>query len=139
MTTSTRRSSVRSRSCSTRWAGAGSAERFRAGGPAGTRVGFANHKGKKLARAGVAVDAEGVIVAAMMAGDMHVSPPDTLDGVAAALVGAKTDDRANLRARIARVWEADGVHQADATMGVTTDDLLAAVDKAVTDVATTVT
>ena len=27
--------------------------------------------------------------------------------------------------------EADGVHQADATMGVTTDDLLAAVDKAI--------
>ena len=110
-----------------------SSERFRAGAPAGTRVGFANHKGKKLARAGVAVDAGGVIVAAMMAGDMHVSPPDTLDGVAAALVGANAGDRAMLRARIAQVWEADGVHQADATMGVTTDDLLAAVDKAVTE------
>jgi lipoate-protein ligase A len=108
-----------------------SSDRFRAEAPRGTRVGFANHKGKKLARAGVAVDAEGLIVAAMMAGDMHVSPPDTLDGVAAALVGANPTDRAALRARIAQVWEAAGVHQADATMGVTTDDLLAAVDNAV--------
>jgi lipoate-protein ligase A len=108
-----------------------SSDRFRAAAPSGTRVGFANHKGKKLARAGVAVDADGVIVAAMMAGDMHVSPPDTLDGVAAALVGASTGDRAALRERIAQVWEADGVHQADATMGVTTDDLLTAVDKAI--------
>ncbi len=108
-----------------------SSDRFRATAPSGTQVGFANHKGKKLARAGVAVDADGMIVAAMMAGDMHVSPPDTLDGVAAALVGASSGDRAALRERIAQVWEADGVHQADATMGVTTDDLLAAVDKAI--------
>jgi hypothetical protein len=99
-------------------------------------VGFGNHKGKKLARAGVAVDGTGVIVAAMMAGDMHVSPPDTLDGVAAALVGTRADNRAELRDRIARTWEADGVHQADATMGVTTDDLLAAVDKAITETET---
>jgi len=69
----------------------------------------------------------------MMSGDMHVSPPDTLDGVAAALIGANTTDRTALRARIAQVWEADGVHQADATMGVTTDDLLAAVGNAVTE------
>jgi hypothetical protein len=61
---------------------------------------------------------------------MHVSPPDTLDGVAGALVGAHADDHVTLRARIAHVWEADGVHQADATMGVTTDDLLTAVTKA---------
>ena len=66
-----------------------SSERFRAGAPAGTRVGFANHKGKKLARAGVAIDDTGAIVAAMMAGDMHVSPPDTLDAVATALVGSE--------------------------------------------------
>ncbi len=108
-----------------------SSDRFRAEAPADTRVGFANHKGKKLARAGVAVDDAGVIVAVMMAGDMHVSPPDTLDGVATALVGAHASDRAALRSRIQHVWEADGVHQADATMGVTTDDLLAAVDKAI--------
>jgi lipoate---protein ligase len=113
-----------------------SSDRFRADAPAGTRVGFGNHKGKKLARAGVAVDGTGVIVAAMMAGDMHVSPPDTLDGVAAALVGTRAHNRAELRDRIARTWEADGVHQADATMGVTTDDLLAAVDKAITETET---
>ena len=110
-----------------------SSDRFRADAPPGTYVGFANHKGKKLARAGVAVDADGVIVAAMMAGDMHVSPPDTLDGVAVALVGTHAGDHMGLRARIAHVWEADGVHQADATMGVTTDDLLTAVIKAIGD------
>ena len=109
-----------------------SSDRFRADAPAGTRVGFGNHKGKKLARAGVALDGDGRIVAAMMAGDMHVAPPDTLDNVAVALVGAPATDATDLRARIARVWEAPGVHQADATMGVTTDDLLAAVEKAAT-------
>ena len=108
-----------------------SSERFRGDAPPGTRIGFGNEKGKKLARAGVAVDGGEVIVAAMMAGDMHVSPPDTLDNVAAALVGASAADADDLRARIAAVWEADGVHQADATMGVTTDDLLAAVTKAI--------
>jgi lipoate-protein ligase A len=107
-----------------------SSDRFRAQAPPGTNVGFGNHKGKKLARAGVAIDGNGVIVDAMMAGDMHVSPSDTLDNVAAALVGATPAD---VRARIAAVWEADGVHQADATMGVTTDDLLAAVTKAIGD------
>jgi hypothetical protein len=62
---------------------------------------------------------------------MHVSPPHTLDAVAAALVGTHAGDHAALRSTIRQVWEADGVHQADATMGVTTDDLLAAVEKAV--------
>ncbi len=109
-----------------------SSDRFRAEAPAGSSVGFGNEKGKKLARAGVAIDGDR-IVAAMMAGDMHVSPPDTLDRVAAALVGAGPGDRPTIRARIAEVWEADGVHQADATMGVTTDDLLAAVQKAIDD------
>jgi lipoate---protein ligase len=107
-----------------------SSERFRAEAPPGSRVGLANHKGKKLCRAGLAIDAKGTIVAAMMAGDMHVAPPDTLDRVALALVGALSADRDGLRARIAGVWEAPAVHQADATMGVTTDDLLAAVTKA---------
>lgn len=112
-----------------------SSDRFRADAPDGTKVGFGNHKGKKLARAGVAVDGDLTIAAAMMAGDMHVAPPDTLDLVAEALVGASTSDTADLRARIAAVWEADGVHQADATMGVTTDDLLAAVNKAIAEAA----
>ena len=67
----------------------------------------------------------------MMAGDMHVAPADTLDGVGDALVGAAADDEDDLRARIAGVWDADGVHQADTTTGVTTDDLLTAVTKAI--------
>ena len=108
-----------------------SSERFAADAPAGTRVGFGNEKGKKLCRAGVALDEGGTVVAALVAGDMHVSPPDTIDRVAAALVGAPADDDAELKARIAEVFEAPDVSQADAAMGVTTDDLLAAVRKAV--------
>ncbi len=109
-----------------------SSERFTAAAPAGSRVGFANHKGRKLCRAGVALDeSSGEVVAALLAGDMHVSPPDTLDRAAAALVGAAADDRADLRARLASVFEGDDVHQAEAAMGVTTDDLLVAVEKAV--------
>jgi lipoate-protein ligase A len=108
-----------------------SSERFRAGAPAGARVGFGNEKGRKLCRAGVAVSADGTIVAAMMAGDMHVGPPDTMDRVASALAGASAGDDEDLRARIASVFEAADVHQADGTMGVTTGDLLAAVRKAV--------
>jgi lipoate---protein ligase len=107
-----------------------SSERFRAEAPAGSRVGLANHKGKKLCRAGLAVDAAGTVVAAMMAGDMHVAPPDTLDQVAIALVGAQASDADDLRARIGGVWDAPTVHQADETMGITTDDLLTAVTKA---------
>ncbi len=107
-----------------------SSDRFRAEAPEGSRVALANHKGKKLCRAGVALDASGTIVAAMMAGDMHVAPPDTLDRVAVELVGARGDDTEGLRARIRAVWEGPGVHQADATMGVTTDDLATAVTKA---------
>ena len=38
---------------------------------------------------------------------------------------------AGIRSRIATVFEADDVHQADATMGVTTDDLWRAVEKAI--------
>ncbi|HEY7440123.1 MAG TPA: hypothetical protein VIC35_12085 [Acidimicrobiia bacterium] len=93
-------------------------------------IGFGNHKGRKLCRAGVAL-ADDEIVAAMMAGDMHVSPPDTLDRVAAALVGADATDTAGIRGRVAEVWEGAEVHQADATMGVTTDDLVAAIAKSI--------
>jgi lipoate-protein ligase A len=106
-------------------------ERFTASAPAGARIGFGNEKGRKLCRAGVAVDDGGVIIAAMMAGDMHVGPPDTMDRIAAALVGADSADRAGLRRRIAEVFEGPDVHQPEALMGVTTDDLLAAVEKAV--------
>ena len=40
-----------------------------------------------------------------MAGDLHVSPPDTLDRVAAALVGAHAADADDVRARIASVFD----------------------------------
>jgi lipoate-protein ligase A len=109
-----------------------SSERFRAEHEAaGRHVGFGNHKGRKLCRAGVALDGDGTIAAAMMAGDMHVSPPDTLDRVAAALAGARASDDGDLGQRIASVLDAPDVHQADTTTGVTTDDLLAALRKAV--------
>lgn len=110
-----------------------SSSRFRESAPAGARVGFGNHKGRKLCRAGVALDERGVIVAAMMAGDMHVSPGDVMDRVAAALVGAESNDTTGLRERIARVFESGDVHQADEAMGVTTDDLQAALRKAIED------
>jgi lipoate-protein ligase A len=110
-----------------------SSDRFRATAPEGARVGFGNEKGRKLCRAGVAVDRNGRIVAAMLAGDMHASPPDVLDRVAEALVGLEAGDADAMRAAIASVFDADDVHQADATMGVTTDDLLTAVVKAVAD------
>lgn len=108
-----------------------SSERFAASAPRGTTVGFANHKGRKLCRAGVAVDGNGGIAAAMMAGDMHVSPSDTIDKVAEALVGADAGDTGELRKRIVSVFEAPEVDQADEAMGVTTDDLLTAVEKAI--------
>ncbi|MGH9188296.1 MAG: lipoate--protein ligase family protein [Acidimicrobiales bacterium] len=108
-----------------------SSDRFAAAAPPGTRVGFGNEKGRKLCRAGVAVDGEGRIAAAMVAGDMHVSPPDTLDRVADALVGADAHSKSDLRARIRAVFDGPDVHQAETSMGVTTDDLLAAVRKAV--------
>ncbi|MFZ0667824.1 MAG: hypothetical protein WAM97_18905 [Acidimicrobiales bacterium] len=108
-----------------------SSDRFREAAPPGSKVGFANHKGRKLCRAGVAIDENGQVVAAMLAGDMHVGPPDVIDRVAAALVGAKSDDDTDLRARIVSVFEGSDVHQADAMMGVTSDDLLTAVTKAV--------
>ena len=110
-----------------------SSERFRSQAPAGSKVGFGNEKGRKLCRAGVAIDSGGRIVAAMMAGDMHVGPPDVIDRTAAALVGADSRAAADLRARISGVFEADDVHQADDLMGVTTDDLLKAVKKAIAE------
>jgi lipoate-protein ligase A len=107
-----------------------SSTRFSADAPQGSKVGFGNHKGGKLCRAGVAIDAEGTIAAAMMAGDMHVSPPDTMDRIAVALVGAPANDHDELRRRIASIFEGEDVHQAVAAE-ITTDHLLAAVEKAV--------
>jgi lipoate-protein ligase A len=108
-----------------------STERFSASAPEGSHLGFANYKGRKLCRAGVALDESGTVVAAMIAGDMHVGPPDVIDRVAAALVGASSSDEDDLRSRIASVFEGSDVHQADALMGVTTEDLLTAVTRAV--------
>jgi len=112
-----------------------SSDRFTAAAPPGSRVGFGNEKGKKLCRAGVALDESGTVVAALMAGDMHVSPPDTMERIAEALVGADSSDDADLKGRVAAVFEGPEVNQADAAMGVTTDDLLAAIRKAVAQAA----
>lgn len=108
-----------------------SSVRFAAQAPAGSRIAFANHKGRKLCRAGVALDDTDTVVGAFMAGDMHVSPPDTLERVAAALIGADSRDAGELRARVSSVFDGDDVHQADEQMGVTTDDLMSAIVKAV--------
>ncbi|MGH2725509.1 MAG: hypothetical protein ACRDKS_00880, partial [Actinomycetota bacterium] len=105
-----------------------SSERFRAEAPPGTRVGFANVKGKKLVRAGVALGQGDTIVRSMVAGDMHVSPPEAIDNVAAALVGANASDGEDLLARIRGVFE--GVVQADAAAGITPNDIAEAVLKA---------
>lgn len=110
-----------------------SSSRFRESAPAGARVGFGNHKGRKLCRAGVAIDDSGTIVAAMMAGDMHVSPGDAMDRVAAALVGVTSRDVDAVRDAIKVVFESGEIHQAEESMGITTDDLVAATTKAIAD------
>ena len=107
-----------------------SSERFRAEAPAGTRVGFANVKGKKLVRAGVALDEAGTIVRAMVAGDMHVSPPDAMDRTAAALEQANAGDREDLLARVRGIFEQPDLVQADAAAGITPEDVVEAVERA---------
>ena len=57
--------------------------------------------------------------------------PGELDALRMALAGAGASGNDELRRRIASVLEAPDVHQADTTTGVTTDDLLAALRKAV--------
>lgn len=105
-----------------------SSERFRTEAKPGNRVGFANVKGKKLVRAGLELDDEGQIVRAMVAGDMHVSPPEAMDNVAAALVGASVGDREDLLGRIGGVFET--IDQPDAAAGITPNDIVEAVLKA---------
>jgi lipoate---protein ligase len=100
-----------------------SSQRFADERPSGTRVGFANVKGKKLVRAGVALDGD-TVARAMVAGDMHVSPPEAMDNVGAALAGASVSDRADLLARVKMVFET--VEQADEAAGITPDDVIAA-------------
>ncbi|MGH2727667.1 MAG: lipoate--protein ligase family protein, partial [Actinomycetota bacterium] len=104
-----------------------SSERFRAEAPAGTRVGFANVKSKKLVRAGVALAEDGTIERALVAGDMHVSPPEAMDNVAAALIGADVADHEDLLARAGGVFV--DVVQPDAAAGITPADIVEAVLK----------
>ena len=93
-------------------------------------MGFANVKAKKLVRAGVALDENGTILAAMMAGDMHISPPEAMDRVAEDLVGASVDDRDDLLARVRAVFERPDTDQPDRTAGITPDDCVEAVLRA---------
>lgn len=107
-----------------------SSARFRSSAPTGCRVGFANVKAKKLVRAGVALDVRGLVARAMLAGDMHLSPPDVLDRAADALVGARAADAVDVRARIQAVLSGDDVTQPDETAGITADDCAQAVVRA---------
>ncbi|HVL32649.1 MAG TPA: hypothetical protein VM600_03605 [Actinomycetota bacterium] len=100
-----------------------SSARFRARNP---DAGFANVKGKKLVRAGVALDGD-VIVEAMVAGDMHLSPPDSVDRIAAALIGASVADRAEVVRRVTAVLAEPDIDQPDFAAGITADDIADAV------------
>ena len=84
-------------------------------------AGFANYKAKKLVRAGIALR-RGTIEAAMLAGDMHVSPPDGIDGIARAIIGARIDDAQDLLRRVRSAF--DGVSQPDAAAGITPEDVV---------------
>lgn len=110
-----------------------SSVRFRAQAPPQSTLGFSFHKARKLIRVGVAVDADGVIVAAMIAGDMFVAPPEAMDDCAAALVGVSAADTDGVRAALARVLARDDVVQADEHLGIDADDLSTAVALAVAD------
>lgn len=101
-----------------------SSSRFAAGAPAGARTGFANLKSKKLIRAGVALDATGAILRAMVAGDMHVSPPDAMDRVAETLASGNVADREDLVARARAVFEAPDFDQPDQAAGITPEDIV---------------
>lgn len=107
-----------------------SSERFREEAPDGNRVGFANVKGKKLVRAGVELDEGGAIVRALVAGDMHTSPPDSIDRVSAALAGANAGDRENLLSRVRRVFDQEDFVQPDVAAGITPEDIVEAVERA---------
>jgi lipoate-protein ligase A len=110
-----------------------SSERFRADAPASTRVGFANVKGKKLVRAGVALADGDAIERVMIAGDMHVSPPDAMDRVARNLVNANAHDRAEIVRRVQQVFDEPDVQQPDAAAGITAEDVAEAVARAAVD------
>jgi lipoate-protein ligase A len=112
------------------WVRRTSTSRFTETAPAGSRVGFANVKGKKLVRAGVALSEDGTILRALMAGDMHLSPPDVMERVAGVLAGANAADREDLVARVRSVLDADDVDQPDAAAGITAEDCADAVQLA---------
>jgi lipoate-protein ligase A len=112
------------------WVRRVSSVRFAEQAPSGARVGFANWKAKKLVRAGVALGGDGAILAAMMAGDMHVSPPDAMDRVAAAVVGGSPDDRQDVVARVRSVFEQPDVDQPDQAAGISAEDCAEAVIRA---------
>ncbi|MFN2544032.1 MAG: biotin/lipoate A/B protein ligase family protein [Actinomycetota bacterium] len=112
------------------WINRVSSSRFDTAAPKGTRIGFANVKAKKLVRSGVAIAEDGTIAAAMMAGDMHLSPPEAMERVATALVGADAGDRQAVLARIREVFEQPDMDQPDEAAGVTPEDCAEAVLRA---------
>lgn len=106
------------------WVRRVSTGRFRNEAAPGARTGFANLKAKKLIRCGVELDAGGALVRVMVAGDMHVSPPDAMDRIAAALAGADPADREDLVGRVRAVLAQPDVDQADAAAGITAEDVV---------------
>ena len=104
-----------------------SSEHFRHHAEPSARVGFANLKSKKLVRAGVELNRD-VITRALVAGDMHVSPPESMDNVAAALANANITDRDDLLSRVKKVFET--VEQPDEAAGITPEDIVEALELA---------
>ena len=102
------------------WVARVSSRRFAAAHPG---AGFANLKVKKLIRCGVALEQD-TIVAVMVAGDMHVSPPEAMDRVARAIRHGRQPRPPRPRARVAAVLGAPDVTQPDAAAGITADDLV---------------
>ena len=107
-----------------------SSERFRTEASAGHRVGFANVKGKKLVRAGVELDEGGTIIRALIAGDMHTSPPDSIDRVSESLAGANVGDREDLLTQVRSVFDQPDFVQPDLAAGITPEDVVEAVERA---------
>ncbi|MCC7078189.1 MAG: lipoate--protein ligase family protein [Acidimicrobiia bacterium] len=110
-----------------------SSRRFVAEAGSDVTTGLAYHKANKLVRAGVALDAGGCIVSALLAGDMIMSPPDVMDRAAAALHHVDSRDVVAVRRALAGVLEAGDVTQADDHMGISVDDVAHAVELAVSD------
>lgn len=108
------------------WVRRTSARRFREQAPPDARVGFANLKAKKLVRGGVAIAPDGTLARAMVAGDMHISPPDAMDRVMDALAGARADDPDDLLARVRGVFAEPDVSQPDVAAGITPEDCVEA-------------